>query len=126
VNFGFTVSKEADNTYKGSLLLMNQGAWRLKGDLNSYTRTDQAGQAGGTGTLYQWVLADPSDPATGSWQNPRPVSFKVAFSDYVAGKAKGKKGVVVDQFALTNISVRGATLPVSGLKSLMGGNIVLR
>lgn len=126
VNFGFSVSKEADNTYKGSLLLMNQGVWRLKGDLNSYTRTDQAGQAGGTGTLYQWVLADPSDPTSGSWQNPRGVSFKVGFSDYAAGKAKGKKSVVVDQFALTNLSVRGTTLPVSGLKNLMGGNIVLR
>lgn len=126
VNFGFTVTKEADNTYKGSLLLMNQGAWRLKGDLDSFTRTDAKGQAGGTGTLYQWVLADPSDPTTGSWQNPRTVSFKIAFTDMAAGKATGKKGAVVDQFALTNLSVRGATLPVSGLKGLKGGNIVLR
>jgi hypothetical protein len=126
VNFGFTVSKQADNSYKGSLLLMNQGVWRLKGNLDSYTRTDAAGQAGGTGTLYQWVLADPGDPTTGSWQNPRTVSFKIAFTDEAAGRAKGKKSTVVDKFALTNLSVRGATLPVSGLKDLKGGNIVLR
>jgi hypothetical protein len=126
VNFGFTVSKQADNSYKGSLLLMNQGVWRIKANLDSFTRTDAQGQAGGTGTLYQWVLADPGDPTSGSWQNPRPVSLKITFTDEAAGKAKGRKGTVVDQFALTNISVKGATLPVSGLKGLRGGNIVLR
>jgi hypothetical protein len=128
VSFGFTVSKQADNSYKGSLLLMNQGMWRIKANLDSFTRTDAQGQAGGTGTLYQWVLAVPGDPTSGSWQNPRTVSFKIVFTDEAAGRAKGKKGVVVDQFALTQISVRSSNppLPVSTLKGLRGGNIVLR
>lgn len=126
VNFGFTVSKEADNSYKGSLLLVNQGAWRLKGNLDSFTKDGSAGQAGGTGTLYQWVCSNPSDPLTCSWQNPQAVSFKIMFTDYAAGKAKGKKSAVVDQFALRQISVRNSTLPISDLKDLKGGNIVLR
>jgi len=127
VNFGFAVSQQADKTYKGSLLLMNQGAWRLKGTMDSFTRAEAQGQAGGTGTLSQWVCTNQSDPLTCSWQNPRAVSFKISFTDLAAGKAGGKKTVVVvDQFALSQISLKGSTLPVSLLMPLKGGNIVLR
>jgi uncharacterized repeat protein (TIGR01451 family) len=85
-NFGFAVRK-VDNkcltncAYKGQVLFMNNGKWRLKGTLTSYSKlaTGQ-GAASGVGTLYWWDTS--LNGGLGDWVIASPnVNFTINFFD---------------------------------------------
>jgi hypothetical protein len=86
INFGMTVRqvpRTSPAQYKGQLLLINNGKWRLKGDLTSYSKTGTSGAASGTGSLYAY------DPATGEYVLDRSgVSFTISFKDNGSGGRK--------------------------------------
>ena len=70
MNFGFTVHKvPGTSTYKGQVLLINNGKWRYKGKLTKYVKpTATSGSADGIGTLYRWDLT------TATWLPSRQTS----------------------------------------------------
>ena len=127
INFGFNVRKvdkacTVNCSYKGNLLLINNGKWRLKGNLTLYSKlaTGQ-GAASGTGNLYWW---DPSlNGGLGDWalaqQN---VAFTISFYD--SGKS-GKSST--DKFGINIVYSPAApqpgTLPNSTPQLLKGGDI---
>jgi len=130
VNFGFTVSKTDKNctvncTYKGQLLLINNGKWRLRGSLGSYVKLSTGqGAASGTGNLYWW---DPTlNGGLGDWSPAQSgVSFTINFFD--SGKT-GKSST--DSFGIniqyTPISPQPASLPNSTPIVLKGGDIKVK
>ncbi len=80
VNFDFTTRwNKRSGSYTGQIVIEDQHAWRLKGEITSFAITSSKppiGTASGTARLYQWsavvhsyVLADES------------VSFKITFKD---------------------------------------------
>jgi hypothetical protein len=82
VNFGFSVKKQQDGTFKGQLLWMNNERYKLKGTITGYGKFTcptsdgvVCGVATGTGTLYEW------DSGTGTWVNPQSVGFAAKFWD---------------------------------------------
>jgi len=130
VNFGFTVSKVDNNctvncTYKGQLLLINNGKWRLRGSLSSYVKLSTGqGAASGTGNLYWW---DPTlNGGLGDWSLAQSgVSFTINFYD--SGKT-GKSST--DAFGIniqyTPVPPQPATLPNSSPTVLKGGDIKVK
>ena len=81
LNFGLTVKKQRDGTYKGQLLWMNNSRWKLKGTIDGYgtftigcpTTVERCGVATGSGTLSEWNGT--------SWVNPQAVGFSAKFYD---------------------------------------------
>ena len=81
LNFGFTVKKQRDGTYKGQMLWMNNSRWKLKGTIDGYgvftigcpTTVERCGVATGSGTLYEWNGT--------AWVNPQAVSFSAKVYD---------------------------------------------
>jgi hypothetical protein len=127
INFGFTVRK-TDNTctsnctYKGQLLLINNGKWRLKGALNAYSKLSTGqGAASGTGTLYWWNQS--LNGGLGDWVLAQSgVSFTTNFYD--SGKS-GKSST--DTFGIrivyTPVPPQPSSLPNSAPQLLKGGDI---
>lgn len=123
-NFGFTVRKASSTplTYKGQFLLINNGKWRLKGALNSYSKTLTNGAAGGTGTLYTWNAA--LNGGLGDWVVRKTgATFTLSFTD---GGPGGKKAATPDKFGI-HIDYKPAagdpTLPNTKPVALKGGDI---
>jgi CSLREA domain-containing protein len=127
VNFGFTVRK-TDNkctsncTYKGQVLLINNGKWRLKGTLSTYSKLSTGqGAASGTGDLYWWDSS--LNGGLGDWALAQSgVSFTINFYD------SGKKGKAsTDTFGINiqykPVSPQPNTLPNSAPQVLKGGDI---
>jgi len=138
VNFGFNVHRVGTTTpavYKGQILLMNNGKWRLKGDLNAFTKLAAGvngnkcptgfvmGSAEGLGTLQFW------DGTTSTWvQAAINVHFSITFCDNtVTGKkvASDKFGIIIDYKPVTpQPSTLPNSLPVdlsNGASSATGG-----
>ena len=109
VNFGFNVHRVGTATpavYKGQLLLMNNGKWRLKATLDAFTKLAAGatgnrcgagfvmGSAEGTGKLQYW------DATNGAWLlSQDPVRFSITFCDNtVTGKRvdPDKFGIIID------------------------------
>lgn len=130
VNFGFTIRKTnntctANCTYKGQLLLINNGKWRLKGTLNTFVQlaTGQ-GASSGVGDLYWWNTS--LRGGLGDWALAQSdVGFTINFYDSgISGKSS------TDAFGI-NIQYKPlppqpATLPNSTPIQLKGGNITVR
>jgi hypothetical protein len=122
VNFGYTVRKQTNGTYSGQFTLVNNGKWRLKGTLNTYSKTGNSGATGGVGTLYWWNSS--LNGGLGGWaQAATNVSFTASFAD----KGTGAKNQQPDTFGLhvnyTPQSPQPSTLPNSSPVALKGGDI---
>jgi len=127
VNLGFTVRKvdakcSANCAYKGQLLLINNGKWRLKGNLTSYSKTSTGqGAASGTGDVYWWDAS--LNGGLGDWAlAQRGVSYTINFYD--SGKS-GKPSA--DTFGIrivyTPVAPQPSVLPNSTPQLLKGGDI---
>ncbi len=130
INFGFTVSK-VDNkctsncAYKGQLLLINNGKWRLKGNLTAYSKTSNGqGAASGTGDLFWWDAS--LNGGAGDWALAQSgVSYTANFYD------SGKNGKAsTDSFGIrivyTPVGAQPNKLPNSTPQQLKGGNITVK
>jgi hypothetical protein len=133
INFGFTVRKDCKacnccggscttcSIYKGQALLINNGKWRLKGTLNTYSQKSNQGAAGGSGNLYWWDAT--SNGGLGSWVlSEANVAFTMSFSDSGEGgkKSSDKFGIIINH---TLVSGEPGGLPNSSPIQLKGGNI---
>jgi hypothetical protein len=122
VNFGFTVRKVQGTTdqYRGQIVLINNGKWRLKGTLSSFfkTGTPPRGASEGVGNLYvwssslnDWVLAEAG------------VTFTASFTDDGQG---GKKSNDLFGIHINHVLASGEPgLPNSSQTALKGGNITI-
>ena len=84
LNFGFTVRKVPNTSpaqYKGQFVSINNGKWRLKGTLSSYTKTStNQGAVSGTGDLSWWNQT--LNNGLGGWQLYQAgVTFTASFTD---------------------------------------------
>jgi hypothetical protein len=127
LNFGFTVRKvdascQSDCAYKGQLLLINNGKWRLKGTLDTYSKlaTGQ-GAASGTGDLQWWDSS--LNGGLGDWALAQSgVSFTANFYD--SGKnGKASTDTFGIRIAYTPVAPQPGTLPNSTPQLLKGGDI---
>lgn len=115
VNFGFTVNKvpNTTNVYKGQILVMNQGKWRLKGTLDTYVKNTTSGAASGSGNLFKW------NATTLAWDLHSSVTYTINVTD---GGSGGKKAATADKFGI-KINSSTPTLPNSAPVDLKGGDI---
>jgi len=128
LNFGFTVRKvdskcTSNCAYKGQMLLVNNGKWRLKGNLTACSKTSTGnGAASGTGDLYWWDTS--LNDGLGDWTLAQSgVSYTITFS--FSGKS-GKSST--DAFGIhivyTPVALpHPSTLPNSTLQVMKGGDI---
>ncbi len=134
INFGFNVA-QIPNTdpiqYKGQIVLINNGKWRLKGELNSYVCVGTSGAATGIGKLYRWDAT--LNGGLGGWTlADANVSFTISFADLDAGggTGKGKTTITPDTFTIHIDFVVGAADPVlpntGNPMDLKGGNIDIK
>jgi hypothetical protein len=119
-NFGFVVNKVPNSSaYKGQLLFINNGKWRLKADLNNYTKTKTNGSASGTGTLS---FMDGS----GAWVvSEKNVNVTISFADNTQGG--GKKSSDTMGIHIVHVIVAGepSSLPNGDPQPLKGGDITM-
>ncbi len=137
VNFGFTVRKvpNTTNQYKGQLVWMNNGKWRLKGTLDGTNTFGKfttgcpsglvCGSVKGMGTLSQWIDPTPLMPLSGDeyWGNGVNVTFTATFYD--GGSAKKGGTLKPDYFGMQIDGVAGPTLPESAPIQMKGGNVTV-
>lgn len=131
ISFGFNVRK-VDNkcknncAYKGNLLLMNNGKWRLKGTLDAYSKlANGSGAASGVGDLYWWDAS--LNGGLGDWALAQSdVAYTVNFFDG-GGKGKGKNSGPADTFGIeiqyVPVPPQPDSLPNSAPTQLKGGDI---
>jgi hypothetical protein len=127
INFGFTVRKadaacQTNCAYKGQLLLINNGKWRLKATLNTYSRLSTGqGAASGTGDLYWWNSS--LNGGLGDWALAQSgVSFTINFYD--SGKAgKASTDTFGIRIVYTPVAPQPGSLPNSAPQLLKGGDI---
>jgi len=130
INFGFTVRLEPNtiDTYRGQILLINKGAWRLKGTLDKYVSILPSGSASGTGKLYRWDKT--LNVGLGGWALASDnVPFTISFTDTYNGTSNNKKAVVYDTFGIHInyvIALGDAPLPNFSPITLKGGNIDIK
>jgi hypothetical protein len=125
VNFGFSVKKQQDNSFKGQLLWMNNNNYKLKGTITGYgkftcpTSDGQVcGVVTGLGTLYSW------DSDTGTWVDPQTVGFSAKFWDggqTSCAKKSCAKQERPDWFGMEIAAI--AIAAESSPQQLMGGSI---
>lgn len=127
VNFGFNVRKvdnkcKNDCAYKGNLLLMNNGKWKLKGALDTYSKLATGeGAASGIGDLYWWDAS--LNGGLGDWALAQSgVAYTINFYD---SGGKGKKST--DAFGINiqyvPVPPQPGSLPNSAPMPLKGGDI---
>ncbi len=124
VNYGFTVRKQRDGSYKGQLVWHNNGKWRIKGTLTTFGRTAPCTYAGtggvkcgsslGTGKLYSW------NGGTLTWDYVQDVSYVISFVD---GGSSKKGGAKPDYFGINVTDFSNPSLPESAPQQLKGGNV---
>jgi hypothetical protein len=104
-NVGFTVRavpKSNPTVYKGQLLWIHNGKWRLKGTLYSYGKTGTTGVSDGRGDLYSlngsgvWVLSEAN------------VGFRITFTDAGTGKK-----ATADTFGISITVTNGQAVPTA-------------
>lgn len=130
VNFGFTVRKTDPSctincSYKGQLLLINNGKWKLKATLNAYSKLSTGqGAASGTGSLYWWNQS--LNGGLGDWALAQSgVNFTINFYDSgTSGKSSTDTFGINIQYK--PVSPQPSNLPNSTPQLLKGGNIVVK
>jgi hypothetical protein len=128
-NFGFTVRKTSTTctsscAYKGQLVLVNNGKWRVKGNLTTYSKTSGGqGAASGTGNLYWWDAS--LDDGAGDWVLAASgVTYTINVSD--GGKpSKSSSDTFGIRIVYTPVTPQPSTLPNSTPQPLKGGDIRL-
>lgn len=135
VNFGLTIQNVPNTNptqYKGQLLLLNTGKWKLNGSFsgtNSYAKTAiNQGGATGTGDLYWWNPL--LNGGLGDWQLAlSAVSFTISFTGgtNVNGTCNGAngQGCFGAHISYASASPQPATLPNSTQVPIKGGRIKL-
>ena len=128
INFGFNVRK-VDNqcrtgcAYKGNLLFMNNGKWRLKGSLATYSKlaTGQAA-ASGIGNLYWWDASQ--NAGLGDWVLAQSgVAYTINFYDSgTNGKASTDRFGINIQYKPVS-PPQPSNFPNSAPITLKGGDI---
>jgi hypothetical protein len=121
VNFGFTVKKQSDGSYRGQFLLINNGKWRLKGTLTSYVKTGSQGAVGGSGDLFYWDQT--ANGGLGAWVlSQTNTTFTASFADKgsVSKSTSDTFGVHIDHVVR---SPEPATLPNSSPIAIKGGDV---
>ena len=133
MNFGFTINLVPGTggttgvpaAYKGQFLMINNGAWRLKGTLNTFvqqtTTSGISGSADGVGTLYSW------NNTTLTWNLAATnVTFSIAFADNNNGG--GKKTTTPDTFGIQIKYTTSNPIPnnKSNPTALKGGDISIK
>ena len=113
--------------YKGELLLINDGRWRLKGAMKYYHYNGNSqGEAVGSGSLYLWNKALNEDK--GGWEMVVDnVGFGINFADLDTGNAKDP--LSLDKFGLSisvEVPAGAPPLPGSSPAVLEGGNINIK
>jgi hypothetical protein len=108
---------------------MNNGKWKLKGDLTSFVQFLPNGACDGVGTLYYWDSA--ANSGTGDWVvSEAGVTFTISFTDQGTALKKGAKTITPDQFRIhiNHIVVSGepSPLPNTTLIDLKGGDISIK
>ena len=125
-NFGFVVNKVPNTTtYKGQILFMNTGKWRLKGDLNGYSKSGSSASLAGTGNLYYWDQT--LNGGLGDWLLSQwGVAFAISYTDVgTATKTSSDTfGIIINHLVLS--PPEPSTLPSSKPQALKGGNITIR
>ena len=121
MNYGFTVRKHSDGSYKGQLVWHNNGKWRIKGTLTSFGTYPCAaglrcGSSAGSGKLYSW------NDSTLTWDYVQDVSYVISFAD---GGSSKKSGVKPDSFGINVTNFSAPSLPESAPQQLKGGNVHL-
>lgn len=153
INFGYTIQKQVNRktqvaTYRGQLLWMNNGTWRLKGTMYS-TGSDPAaygrfpcpafvgvpgasnpmcGSFSGSGVLQAW---DPTaDGGAGAWANSTYGTVAFTATVYDGGSMKVCKGKrnctkqdLADWFGIQINPVPGTVVPESAPIKLRGGSL---
>jgi CSLREA domain-containing protein len=127
INFGFNVRKvdnkcKSNCEYKGNLLLMNNGKWKLRGSLDTYSKLSTGqGAASGVGDLYWWDSS--LNGGLGDWALAQSgVAYTINFYD------SGKKGKAsTDAFGINiqyvPVLPQPSSLPNSSPTQLKGGDI---
>lgn len=127
INFGFTVRKVESKclsscAYKGQVLLINNGKWRLKGLLNAYSKlaTGQ-GASSGVGDLYWWNSS--LNGGLGDWALAQAgAGFTINFYD--SGKSgKSSTDTLGIRIVYSPVAPQPGTLPNSPPQLLKGGDI---
>jgi hypothetical protein len=134
VNFGFVIQKVPNTNptqYKGQMLLINKGKWRLMGsfsgtDAFAKTNSNQGG-ANGTGDLYWWNTS--LNSGQGGWQLAKSaVAFTISFTG--GGNAKKNacngtngQGCFGIQMSYNPVSPQPSKLPNSPPQPISGGSI---
>lgn len=124
INFGFVVHKIAGTTpaqYKGQHTLMNNGKWRLKASLLTYSKTS-TGQAAasGTGTLFWWNQSLNGGLRRLATRRLDPVSFTISFTA-TGSNTKTTPGSFGIHINYTSTPPEPSTLPNSSPRPLNGG-----
>jgi Big-like domain-containing protein len=122
VNFGFTVKKQTDGTYKGQFVLINNGKWRLKGTLTSFVKTGSQGAAGGSGDLFYWVQS--ANGGLGGWVlSQANTTFTASFADKGTGTKSTSDtfGVHIDH--ASSSPPEPTSLPNSSPVAIKGGDV---
>lgn len=127
VNFGFNVRKvdnkcKNDCAYKGNLLLMNNGKWKLKGALDTYSKLATGeGAASGIGDLYWWDAS--LNGGLGDWALAQSgVAYTINFFDS-GGKGKNSTDTFGINIQYVPVPPQPGNLPNSAPIQLKGGDI---
>ena len=118
---------ENNPAYKGNLLLVNEGRWRLSGDVTLYVSRADVGRVYGIGRLERWdaTLAK----GKGGWASvSEQARFQLTFIDADAAGAADAKGTArpKDMIGVSidvPVPADGPALPNTDLVELKGGNI---
>lgn len=142
-NFGFEVRQDCKacgisgtncptcNAYKGQLLLINNGKWRVKGALNTFTKVAvnpnvSQGAASGTGNLYWWDAT--LNGGLGGWTlSQAGAVYTASFEDNgtcTKNTCSDKFGIIINHLVVS--PPEPGTLPNSSPIQIKGGNITIR
>lgn len=107
------------NTYTGQFLIMNNGKWKMKGTLTTYSVNFSVGTVAGTGNLFFMN-------STGGWSLAQSgVGITLRFTASGSGK-KAAPGSISINIAYTPQPPQPSSLPNIGLTPLKGGHIQMR
>jgi hypothetical protein len=143
LNFGYVVNRVPNSDpaqYKGQVLLINNGKWRLKGQLDTYTKvttgtikvngggtvtcttTAACGSGSGTGNLYWWNAT--LNGGLGDWAKTAdsPVRYTINFVDNGQGgkNSADRMGITINHAISAG---EPGTLPNALPEVIKGGDV---
>lgn len=122
VSVGMTVRavpKTTPTQYRGQILLINNGKWRLKGTVTTYGKSGSMGTIAGTGSLQWWDQT--FNGGLGAWVV---VASTATYSATMTATTKSSPGSFGVTIVYTPVAPQGG-LPNSPAQLLKGGRINL-